>query len=115
LTTKTRQLVAKWCLIILATTLFWSPAAFATAEPAQQPASTAQPADIEVFVREGCPHCARAEAFLATLQQEQPQLKITIRDVRKEPAALERLKRIAESQGAAAFGYPHFRLGGNLI
>jgi len=33
-------------------------------------AASVQPADIEVFVREGCPHCAEAKVFLARLQQE---------------------------------------------
>jgi hypothetical protein len=56
------------------------------------------PHAIEAFVREGCPHCAKAEAFLAQLQRERPALRVTIRDVQKEPAAMERLK---EQLGAA--------------
>ena len=49
-------------------------------------------------MREGCPHCATAEAFLATLGKERPELKIAIRDVGKEPSALARLKEIAKAQ-----------------
>jgi len=115
LTGKIGQLAAKWCLVILASTLAWIPATPATVEPAQLPASTTRPPDIEAFVREGCPHCARAEAFLATLQREQPQLNITVRDVRKEPAALERLKRLAEGRGEAGLRVPAFAVGGQLI
>ncbi len=77
--------------------------------------ASAQSPDIEVFVREGCPHCARAEAFLAKLQLEQPQLGITVRDVSKEPAALDRLKQISESLGFASARVPTFVVGGQLI
>lgn len=31
-----------------------------------------QPADIEAFVREGCPHCSKAKEFLATLNLQRP-------------------------------------------
>jgi len=74
-----------------------------------------QPADIEVFVREGCPHCAKAENFLATLKLQRPQLRIVIRDVRKDPAALERLQRIADNQAGVSVRVPAFAVGGQLI
>ncbi len=70
---------------------------------------------VEVFVREGCPHCAKAEAFLAILARERPDLRITIRDVLKEPAALERLQQIAKQQDAGAARVPAFFVGGQLI
>ena len=100
---------ARKYLLALATALAlgWSAATCAAADSAQAP-------DIEVFVREGCPHCARAEEFLAGLQLEQPGLRIVIRDVSREPAALERLQRVARSHGAAA-RVPAFALGGQLI
>ena len=60
------------------------------------PAATERPADIEIFVREGCPHCARAEAFLATLGRERPELRIVVRDVGRDAAALARLKERAQ-------------------
>ncbi|MBI5435882.1 MAG: glutaredoxin family protein [Nitrosomonadales bacterium] len=114
-----RLFVIKWCLIfLLASIAGWSGATFAMAAasaPAPGMESVSQPADIEVFVREGCPHCAKAEAFLAALKQEQPELRIVIRDVLKEPAALERLKRIAENQGLARLSVPTFKVGEQLI
>jgi glutaredoxin len=73
------------------------------------------PADIEVFVRAGCPHCAKAEEFLAKLKKEQPALRIVIRDVVREPAAMERLRRIAGSTGSATVRVPAFAVGGQLI
>ena len=70
---------------------------------------------VEVFVREGCPHCAKAEEFLATLAKERPDLRIVVRDVRKEPAALQRLKEIAKAERAGAPRVPAVYAGGQLI
>lgn len=113
----TRLSIAKWCLIFLASALGWTATAIATANPAQNlnKEVSAEQADIEVFVREGCPHCAKAKEFLAALRQERPELKIVIRDVSQEPAALERLKRIAERQHVAAVSVPAFKIGEQLI
>ncbi|HEU0188961.1 MAG TPA: glutaredoxin family protein [Gallionella sp.] len=115
--TTTRMLVAKWCLIFLASTLIWTAASFATTASTQElgEEASAQPADIEVFVREGCPHCAKAKAFLEALKQEQPELKIVIRDVFKEPAALEQLILLAKNQGVATVSVPAIKVGGQII
>ena len=87
--------------------------------PGSAPAATGTPpADvqrIEVFVREGCPHCAKAEEFLAQLQKERPALSIVIRDVQKEPAALDRLKELAERTGTATVRVPAIYVGGQVI
>jgi glutaredoxin len=66
-------------------------------------------------VREGCPHCAAAEAFLATLGKERPELEIAIRDVGKEPSALARLKEIATAHGTDSVRVPAVFLRGQLI
>jgi glutaredoxin len=106
------------CLILLpALASGWSEPAYAVPVISTQthiPEEAAQPADIEVFVREGCPHCARAKEFLASLRREQPELKVVIRDVGKEPAALQRLIRIAGNHGMDA-RVPAFAVGGQLI
>jgi len=83
--------------------------------PAATREAAAQTADIEVFVREGCPHCARAEEFLAKLKLQRPELRIVIRDVQKDPAALERLQRIADNQAGVSVRVPAFAVGGQLI
>jgi glutaredoxin len=80
---------------------------------ASAPGNTAR-ADIEVFVREGCPHCAKAEEFLAKLGREQPQLSISIRDVNKEPAAMQRLTALAREHGGVA-RVPAFFVGNQLL
>jgi glutaredoxin len=79
------------------------------------PALGADAPTIEAFVREGCPHCAQAEAFLAELQREQPALTISIRDVQKDPAALERLKALAQQTGTGTVRVPAIYAGGQLI
>lgn len=71
--------------------------------------------DIEVFVREGCPHCAKAEAFLKSLQQEQPGLRIVIHEVTTDPSALERLKLLAEQQHISSPRVPALQVRGQLI
>ncbi|HEY0665308.1 MAG TPA: glutaredoxin [Gallionella sp.] len=73
-----------------------------------------QAADIEIYVREGCPHCARAKEFLAKLQHEQPGLRIVIRDVMRDREAQESLKHIAAEHGVPA-RVPAILVGGQLI
>lgn len=71
-------------------------------------------ADVEVFVREGCPHCAKAEAFLAGLARERPDLRIVIRDIGREPDAMDRLREISATQSGTV-RVPAFRIRDRLI
>ncbi|MGZ8981583.1 MAG: glutaredoxin family protein [Burkholderiaceae bacterium] len=82
---------------------------------AQPPAESARADRIEAFVREGCPHCAKAEEFLAQLNKERPSLTIVVRDVLKEPAALERLKELAQQTGTGTVRVPAIYVRGSLI
>jgi glutaredoxin len=79
------------------------------------PATPSKPLVIEAFVREGCPHCEDAERFLSELGREHPELKIVIRDVRKDPAALDRLKQIALQRMSGAPRVPAILVNGQLI
>jgi glutaredoxin len=101
------NIFSHWLWIFLLTLISGS-AAIAAENISSQP-------DIEAFVREGCPHCAKAEEFLSKLQQEQPALRIVIRDVSREPAALQRLQQIAESRGESTVRVPTFVLGEQMI
>lgn len=94
----------RWFLLLAFLTFGWCSAGYA---------ETA--ADLEVFVRTGCPHCAKAEIFLQVLQQEQPELKILIHDVSKEAAALERLQELAKNQGIKTVRVPAFQIRGQLL
>jgi glutaredoxin len=71
--------------------------------------------NIEVFVRSGCPHCAKAELFLHTLEREQPALRIVIHDVSRESSALEQLQLLAKNQGLGTARVPAFVVDGQLI
>jgi glutaredoxin len=113
-----RLFVSKCCYLLLALMLGLSGAVFAAiAVPSQELSQEAatRPVDIEIFVREGCPHCAKAEAFLMKLRQEQPDLRIVIHDVLREPAGLERLKRLAEKNGVSTVRVPTLAVDGKLI
>lgn len=114
MTTTTRLIIALSGFFFVVAT---SGLAAAAEPPSQIPIGrvASQPADIEVFVREGCPHCAEAKKFLSSLKQEQPELKIVIRDVFKEPAALEQLVRSAKKQGIASVSVPAFKIGEQMI
>ena len=83
--------------------------------PEKSTGNLAPSTDIEVFVRTGCPHCAKAELFLQALKKEQPTLRIVIHDVAQEPSALERLEHLAKNQGLGAVRVPAFHVGGQLI
>lgn len=91
----------RWLALLLLT---WMWAASAWAAPA-----------IEVFVREGCPHCAEAKVFLSQLQGERPELVIEYRDVERDPGALDRLKELAQAHGASIARVPAIQVGGQLI
>lgn len=106
--------VVKFSLLLLL--MFAGFAGAAAPERSPTNAGIAQQAtDIEVFVREGCPHCAKAEAFLQALQREQPDLRIRISDIYRDRAALERLRQLTESEHAGMVRVPAFYLHGRLI
>jgi glutaredoxin len=84
------------------------------AESAAAPAA-GEAVVIEVFVREGCPHCEQAEVFLAQLGRERPDLRIVVRDIRKDPSALERLKQLARERKAGAVRVPAIAIREQLI
>ena len=105
----------RWLLVAC---LMWAvsvPALAGTTQAGATPAANAGKPVVEVFVREGCPHCAKAEVFLEGLAKERPDLAIVVRDVLKEPAALDRLQEIAKQQNAGNARVPAFFVGGQLI
>lgn len=92
-------------------------AAFAaSSEPDSQLVGTTAPTiDLEVFVRDGCPHCADAKRFLARLNSERSDLHITYRAVDRDPTA--RAELIARSRKAGFWppGVPTFVVGGRVM
>jgi len=63
---------------------------------------------LEVFVRDGCPHCAEAKKFLPILANQYPQLRIVIHSIDKDSVAQEKL--ISRSKKARVWppGVPTF-------
>lgn len=71
--------------------------------------------DFEMFVRQGCPHCEKAKAYLAHLQERHPQLTITVHDIGENPQALLRLKTLAAKFDVPQLGVPAFYVRGELV
>jgi glutaredoxin len=71
--------------------------------------------DLEVFVRQGCPHCEKAKTYLTDLKQRYPQLKVTVRDIGQDPQALLRLKTLAAKFDMTQLGVPAFYVRGELV
>ena len=69
-------------------------------------------ADVEVFVRAGCPACKAAKVFLEGLQHEYPAVRIVFRDVDEDPSALPRLAALAARHGVSVLGVPAFDVRG---
>jgi glutaredoxin len=70
---------------------------------------------VEVFVSEGCPHCAAAQAFVDQLASERSDVEVTITDIRSAPGALGRLQELSRQSGIAQPGVPTIRIGEALI
>ncbi|MDP2007979.1 MAG: glutaredoxin [Rubrivivax sp.] len=102
-----------WSAWVAALFLGWLCLAVSAAEPPVAPASA--PATLQVFVREGCPYCADAKAFLDGMQRQRPGLHIDYRAVDTDPAAREALNTLARVHGAWPPGVPAFHAAGQLI
>jgi glutaredoxin len=70
---------------------------------------------IEVYVRDGCPHCADAKDFLKQLQQERPGLEVRLYPVDTDTAARERLIDLSRDAGVWPPGVPTFVVGTRML
>jgi glutaredoxin len=78
------------------------------AAAAEQAQRVAEQDVLEVFVRDGCPHCADAKEFLTILASERPGLRIVLREVDHDAIARKDLKRYSQSAGIWPPGVPTF-------
>jgi len=106
-------IVALWLCLFCWALLVVLPAT--AAEPRAEPARSDAVADIEVFVRAGCPHCAHAEDFLVELVQARPNLRVRIYPVDRDKAARERLAELSSAAGVWPPGVPTFVVHGQLM
>lgn len=70
---------------------------------------------LDVYVREGCPHCQAVEAFLPRLRLEHPWLRVEIHRVDQDPEARDALVRLSEESGVWPPGVPSFVFAGRLL
>ena len=85
------------------------------APPADPPSAPSGPARLEVFVREGCPHCADAKVFLAQLARERPGLQIEFRAVDQDARARAALAEHSRAAGVWPPGVPTFVFDGHVL
>ena len=91
-----------------------------SAQPPARPPSAAAPAatapvTLEVFVRQGCPHCADAKVFLADRARERPGLTILLRPIDHDAAAREALMAQSRAAGVWPPGVPTFVVHGRVL
>jgi len=106
-TTQRRQL-AWWLVVLVALACALAPAARAA------PGADAQ-AELVVYVRDGCPHCADAKVFLAEVARNRPDLRIVLRAVDRDAAAREELMQLSRDAGVWPPGVPTFVANGRLF
>ena len=70
---------------------------------------------LQVFVREGCPHCADAKAFLADWAQQRPGLQILLRPVDTDAQARQDLSALSREAGVWPPGVPTFVVDGRVL
>ena len=83
-------------------------ASSALAQALPDPSANTPAVTLEVYVRDGCPHCADAKIYLEQLQRERPQLRIVYRAVNQDPAARDQLIALSRSAGVWPPGVPTF-------
>src|SRR5690349_17041744 len=70
---------------------------------------------LEVFVRDGCPHCAEAKGFLSDFGSKRPWLRIIYRPVDHDPAARGELVRHSQNADIWPPGVPTFVINGRVL
>ncbi len=105
-----RSLLTRILLRPLLAALLLSVHLSATAEAPRSTAGT-----MEVYVREGCPHCAAAKDHLVGFSAEHPQVRIVLRSLDTDATAREDLIRHSRSAGVWPPGVPTFVFDGKVL
>lgn len=82
---------------------------------AAQPSMGGAEGVLRVYVREGCPHCAHAKAYLPLVLQQHPRLRVEYRLVDTDPLAREELVRLSEHSGHWPPEVPTFAYQGRVL
>lgn len=70
---------------------------------------------MDVFVRDGCPHCAAAKAYLPELAAQRGDLEVRLHSVDKDPNAREALENYSRMAGIWPPGVPTFVVQGRIL
>lgn len=70
---------------------------------------------LQVYVRDGCPHCAEAKKFLPQVAAQRPQLHIVYRSLDQEPEARTELITLSQQAGLWPPGVPTFAMHGKVL
>lgn len=70
---------------------------------------------LQVFVRDGCPHCAEAKKFLPQVAAQRPHLKIVFRSLDQDPGARIELINLSRNAGIWPPGVPTFAMHGKVL
>ena len=71
--------------------------------------------ELEVFVRDDCPHCAKAKKFLLEFGSERPWLRIVYRSVDHDVSARDDLMQYSQKAGVWPPGVPAFHFKDQLL
>lgn len=86
-----------------------------TAQVTEQNITTETQIILEVFVRDGCPHCAAAKRFLPDFARQRPNLKIILRPVDKETNARDALIQHSRNADIWPPGVPTFVIQNKVL
>ena len=100
------------CLALLVSLLLSTPPLLAASQETQ---SLNKQQTLEVFVRDGCPYCAKAKTFLSGFSSERPWLRILYRPVDHDPVARDDLIRHSQNAGIWPPGVPTFVIDGRVL
>lgn len=78
-------------------------------------AAEAPSAVLDVYVREGCPHCSAAKAYLPAFAESRPWLQIRYWQVDQDPAARDQMLAVARLAGIWPPGVPMFVFEGQVL
>jgi glutaredoxin len=95
-------------VLLLCALTAWSGVHAAAPDAASSAPPAASPAVLEVYVREGCPHCADAKTFLTRLARERPGLRIVMRAIDQDAKARDELDAHSRAAGVWPPGVPTF-------
>jgi len=70
---------------------------------------------LQVYVRDGCPHCAEAKKFLPQAAAKRPHLKIVFRSLDQDPSARIELINLSRNAGIWPPGVPTFAMHGKVL